>query len=180
MPRRRALTEALLEGLLAFPVVEADLIRHWTLVQSDLPAVEVPGCCLHILGGRCAPARRWGAAVEGRILVGIKRVEHRSRHAGQPAEVADGSRADVDATQASEYRLHVAYAGRAAVEATGPSAKATKQMRVTDFAQLGRRACGGGHRGVSTFLEHLLASAAADRGKGKGVNRRSRAHAVGA
>ena len=40
MPRRRALTEAQLEGLLALPVVEADLIRHWTLVPSDLPAVE--------------------------------------------------------------------------------------------------------------------------------------------
>jgi len=40
MPRRRALTEAQLEGLLALPVVEADLIRHWTLFPSDLPAVE--------------------------------------------------------------------------------------------------------------------------------------------
>ena len=40
MPRRRALTEAQLEGMLALPAVEADLIRHWTLVPSDLPAVE--------------------------------------------------------------------------------------------------------------------------------------------
>ena len=40
MPRRRVLTEAQLESLLALPVVEADLIRHWTLVPTDLPAVE--------------------------------------------------------------------------------------------------------------------------------------------
>ena len=40
MPRRRALTEAQLESLLALPAVEASLIRHWTLVPTDLPAVE--------------------------------------------------------------------------------------------------------------------------------------------
>ena len=40
MPRRRALTEAQLESLLAPPAVEASLIRHWTLVPTDLPAVE--------------------------------------------------------------------------------------------------------------------------------------------
>ena len=31
MPRRRALTEAQLENLLALPTAEADLVRHWTL-----------------------------------------------------------------------------------------------------------------------------------------------------
>ena len=40
MPRRRALTEAQLEGLVALPAVEADLFRHWTLVPSYLPPVE--------------------------------------------------------------------------------------------------------------------------------------------
>src|SRR5579875_998403 len=40
MPRRRALTEAQLESLLALPDGEADLIRHWTLVSTDLPAIE--------------------------------------------------------------------------------------------------------------------------------------------
>ena len=40
MPRRRVLTEAQLESLLALPAVEASLIRHWTLVPTDLPAVE--------------------------------------------------------------------------------------------------------------------------------------------
>ena len=39
MPGRRALTEAQLETLLALPAVEASLI-HWTLVPTDLPAVE--------------------------------------------------------------------------------------------------------------------------------------------
>ena len=40
MPRRRALTEAQLENLLALPVTEADLIRHWTLVGADLAVIE--------------------------------------------------------------------------------------------------------------------------------------------
>ena len=40
MPRRRALTEAQFENLFAFPVTEADLMRHWTLAQTDLAAVE--------------------------------------------------------------------------------------------------------------------------------------------
>ena len=39
MPRRRALTEAQLTNLLALPVTEADLIRHWTLDAADLAAV---------------------------------------------------------------------------------------------------------------------------------------------
>src|SRR5215211_9337795 len=39
MPRRRALTGAQLAGLLALPAAEADLIRHWTLDQTDLAAV---------------------------------------------------------------------------------------------------------------------------------------------
>jgi TnpA family transposase len=40
MPRRRALTEAQLENLLALPVIEADLIRHWTLADADLAVIE--------------------------------------------------------------------------------------------------------------------------------------------
>ena len=40
MPRRRALTEAQLDHLLALPTSEADLIRHWTLNAADLTAVE--------------------------------------------------------------------------------------------------------------------------------------------
>ena len=39
MPRRRTLTEAQLETLLAIPAAEADLIRHWTLGREDLDAV---------------------------------------------------------------------------------------------------------------------------------------------
>jgi len=40
MPRRRALTEAQLENLLALPTTEADLVRHWTLDRVDLAAVD--------------------------------------------------------------------------------------------------------------------------------------------
>src|SRR4051794_11530914 len=40
MPRRRALTEAQLESLLALPTTEADLVRHWTLDRVDLAAVD--------------------------------------------------------------------------------------------------------------------------------------------
>jgi TnpA family transposase len=40
MPRRRALTDAQLENLLALPVIEADLIRHWTLAAADLAVTE--------------------------------------------------------------------------------------------------------------------------------------------
>ena len=40
MPRRRALTETQLEALFALPAIEADLIRHWTLVPADLAAVD--------------------------------------------------------------------------------------------------------------------------------------------
>lgn len=40
MPRRRALTEAQLETLFAIPTTEADLIRHWTLDEADLAAVD--------------------------------------------------------------------------------------------------------------------------------------------
>ncbi len=40
MPRRHALTEAQLDSLLALPAAEADLIRHWTLLPADLPAIE--------------------------------------------------------------------------------------------------------------------------------------------
>ena len=40
MPRRRALTEAQLTNLLALPTAEPDLIRHWTLSEADLAAVN--------------------------------------------------------------------------------------------------------------------------------------------
>lgn len=40
MPRRRALTGAQLETLLALPAAEPDLVRHWTLDQADLAAVD--------------------------------------------------------------------------------------------------------------------------------------------
>ena len=40
MPRRRALTEAQLEDLLALPVSEPDLIRHWTLAAADLAMID--------------------------------------------------------------------------------------------------------------------------------------------
>lgn len=39
MPRRRVLTKAQLEGLLALPVTEADLVRHRTLGDNDLALV---------------------------------------------------------------------------------------------------------------------------------------------
>lgn len=40
MPRRRALTEAQLETLLALPTNEAALIQHWTLSTADLTTIE--------------------------------------------------------------------------------------------------------------------------------------------
>ena len=40
MPRRRALTDAQLENLIALPVIEVDLIRHWTLAAADLAVIE--------------------------------------------------------------------------------------------------------------------------------------------
>jgi len=40
MPRRHALTKAQLENLLALPVTEADLVRHWTLSDNDLALVD--------------------------------------------------------------------------------------------------------------------------------------------
>jgi len=40
MPRRRALTEAQLTNLLALPTAELDLVRHWTLSDADLAAVD--------------------------------------------------------------------------------------------------------------------------------------------
>lgn len=39
MPRRRVLTDAQLEALLALPTREIDLIRHWTLGAADLAVV---------------------------------------------------------------------------------------------------------------------------------------------
>jgi hypothetical protein len=40
MPRRRALTGAQLENLLALPADEAVLVRHWTLGDDDLATIE--------------------------------------------------------------------------------------------------------------------------------------------
>jgi len=40
MPRRRALTEAQLTNLLALPTAEPDLVRHWTLSDADLAAID--------------------------------------------------------------------------------------------------------------------------------------------
>lgn len=40
MPRRRALTDAQVEGLLALPVDDPLLARYWTLAESDLAAIE--------------------------------------------------------------------------------------------------------------------------------------------
>jgi TnpA family transposase len=40
MPRRRAVTREQLFELLALPVAEAELIRHWTLSAADLGAIE--------------------------------------------------------------------------------------------------------------------------------------------
>jgi TnpA family transposase len=39
MPRRRALTEAQLESLLALPSDEVVLVRHWTLGAEDLAVI---------------------------------------------------------------------------------------------------------------------------------------------
>ena len=40
MPRRRALTEVQLTNLLALPIAEPDLVRHWMLGDADLAAVN--------------------------------------------------------------------------------------------------------------------------------------------
>ncbi len=40
MPRRRALTEAQLEDLLALPTTDSDLVRHWTLGRDDFARVD--------------------------------------------------------------------------------------------------------------------------------------------
>lgn len=40
MPRRRALTEAQLENLLALPTDETQLIRHWTLDRTDFATID--------------------------------------------------------------------------------------------------------------------------------------------
>jgi TnpA family transposase len=39
MPRRRAITDARLDALLALPTVEPDLIRHYTLSPADLAVI---------------------------------------------------------------------------------------------------------------------------------------------
>ncbi len=43
MPRRRVLTEAQLDDLLALPADEAGLIRHWTLDGTDRAAAASSG-----------------------------------------------------------------------------------------------------------------------------------------
>jgi TnpA family transposase len=40
MPRRRVLTDAQVEGVLALPVDEPLLVRHWILAGADLAAIE--------------------------------------------------------------------------------------------------------------------------------------------
>ena len=40
MPRRRALTEAQMENLLALPTDEAAQVQHWTLSAADLAAID--------------------------------------------------------------------------------------------------------------------------------------------
>ena len=40
MPKRRLLTDAQVEGLLALPADEPLLVRHWTLTGADLVAIE--------------------------------------------------------------------------------------------------------------------------------------------
>src|SRR3954466_13708534 len=40
MPRRRALTEAQLENLLALPIAEPGLVQHWTLSDTDFAAID--------------------------------------------------------------------------------------------------------------------------------------------
>src|SRR5437763_17200257 len=40
MPRRRVVSRAQLEVLLALPVAEPELIRYWTLSTADLAAIE--------------------------------------------------------------------------------------------------------------------------------------------
>src|SRR3954447_13734495 len=39
MPRRRVLTEAQLENLLALPTTETELVRYWTLGDEDLAII---------------------------------------------------------------------------------------------------------------------------------------------
>lgn len=40
MPRRRVLTDEQLEGLLALPTTEPELVRHYTLGRADLEEIE--------------------------------------------------------------------------------------------------------------------------------------------
>jgi TnpA family transposase len=40
VPRRRSVARERLEELLALPVAEPELIRHWTLSAGDLAAIE--------------------------------------------------------------------------------------------------------------------------------------------
>lgn len=40
MPRRRVVAREQLEELLALPVAEPELIRHWTLSAADLAVIE--------------------------------------------------------------------------------------------------------------------------------------------
>src|SRR5208283_1161958 len=71
MPRRRAITDAQLEALLALPTAEPDLIRHYTLSPADLAVIArrrrphnrlgfaIQLCALR--QGRVSPARRPGS-----------------------------------------------------------------------------------------------------------------------
>lgn len=83
-------------------------------------------CCLDVLRRGRAPAGGRRAAVKGGVLLGVEQVEHCSGNSSEPPEVADCGRTDVDPAEAAELCLHVADAGRAAVEATRSRAEAAK------------------------------------------------------
>jgi len=54
MPRRAVLTEAQRDALLALPITEGELVRHWTLSPDDLA----------IVARRRRPANRLGFALQ--------------------------------------------------------------------------------------------------------------------
>ena len=101
MPRRRALTEAQLETLLALPTTEPDLVRHWTLNEADLAAI----------GRRRRDRNRLGYALQLCAL----RYPGRLLRPGEliPAEalrfVADQLGADPDALAAYAARFQTRY-----------------------------------------------------------------------
>ena len=57
MPRRRALTEAQLESLLALPVIEADLVRQWTWLPPILPWSSAAAAVTISLAMPCSSVR---------------------------------------------------------------------------------------------------------------------------